>query len=129
MSVREVLGLPPVDPGVLKRFGPPTYTEKQVLQYARLKPAREGEAVAVSAKDMAEMTAFANNHGTVEDWAVWCRIRAALTTHPAAPSADKLREALTWALAEIQGDTRYENDGQREAALDQALAALKAEGA
>ena len=46
MSVREVLGLPPVDPDVERRFGPPTYTEEQVLRYATLvapQPLQGGE--------------------------------------------------------------------------------------
>lgn len=33
-EIRAALGLPPVDPEVLRKFGPPTYTENQVLAYA-----------------------------------------------------------------------------------------------
>ncbi len=33
-DVRAVLGLAPVDPDILRRFGPPTYTEKEVRAYA-----------------------------------------------------------------------------------------------
>ncbi len=33
-AVRSALGLEPVDPDVLRRFGPPTYTADQVLDYA-----------------------------------------------------------------------------------------------
>ena len=53
----------------------------------------------VSPDDMAQMTCFANNHGTVEDWHVWCRIRSALTAHPA---SDALRVAVSDIAAERQ---------------------------
>lgn len=53
--------------------------------YRAQPPVREdAQPVArISPDDVVKMTAFANNHGTVEDWHVWCRIRSALTTHPA----------------------------------------------
>jgi hypothetical protein len=33
-TIRTTLGLPPVDPDVERRFGPPTYTAEQVQAYA-----------------------------------------------------------------------------------------------
>ena len=44
----------------------------------RRTPAPGGEAV--EAGDIAQMTCFANNHGALEDWAAWCRIRASLAS-------------------------------------------------
>lgn len=37
---------------------------------------------------------------------------------------ERLRDALRWALAELNGATRYDNDAQRENAFDMAEAAL-----
>lgn len=83
----------------------------------------------VSPDDMAQMTCFANNHGTVEDWHVWCRIRSALIPHP---TPDALRVAVE-ALEAIRAEAnRTEGNWlhmKRVIALncDKALAALQAE--
>ena len=37
---------------------------------------------------------------------------------------DAMRDALTWALAELRGETRYANEDQRQACFAQADAAL-----
>jgi len=89
-------------------------------------PAPEGEAV--EAGDIAQMTCFANNHGALEDWAAWCRIRASLAS-PVVPVGVSKEEiiailesyigASTW-----PGDSDAEVHGISEAA-DAILAALR----
>jgi hypothetical protein len=43
---------------------------------------------------------------------------------PPSPPRDEVVEALTWALAEIDGRTKYDNDGQRTAAIERARRAI-----
>ena len=83
---------------------------------------------AVEAGDIAQMTCFANNHGALEDWAAWCRIRASLAS-PVVPVGVSKEEiiailesyigASTW-----PGDSDAEVHGISEAA-DAILAALR----
>ena len=92
----------------------------------RRTPAPGGEAV--EAGDIAQMTCFANNHGALEDWAAWCRIRASLAS-PVVPVGVSKEEiiailesyigASTW-----PGDSDAEVHGISEAA-DAILAALR----
>lgn len=105
---------------------------REILALRAQPPAREdAQPVArVSPDDMAQMTCFANNHGTVEDWHVWCRIRSTLTTHPAPDALREAREAVLSikdaadSFRDCSGD---EIAGQVIIRCDQALAALQAE--
>jgi hypothetical protein len=58
--------------------GSDAYKSAAIAAWNRRTPAPEGEAA--RAGDIAQMTCFANNHGTLEDWAAWCRISASLAS-------------------------------------------------
>jgi hypothetical protein len=88
-NVRTVLGLPPVSPDTLKRFGPPTYTEEEVLAYAAAlstPPTSErAEVVAITDK-MVERARRYLRHGNLEaDEAIEIALRSIFD--PAAPDS------------------------------------------
>jgi hypothetical protein len=89
----------------------------------RRTPAPEGEVV--NAADIAQMTCFANNHGTLEDWAAWCRIRAALSS-PVVPVG---REEIAAILESHIGAAAWSGDAEVHGIPEAADAILAALGA
>ena len=69
-------------------------SDQAIAEWNRRTPAPEGEAV--KAGDIAQMTCFANNHGTLEDWAAWFRIRASLASPvvPVGVSREEIAKTL-----------------------------------
>ena len=90
-------------------------------------PAPEGEVV--KAGDIAQMTCFANNHGTLEDWAAWCRIRAALAS-PVVPVSreedvrDRLEHARDLLMERVHGNPARSPGHNARLVIDAILAAL-----
>lgn len=84
-DIREALGIPPCDPDIEKRFGPPTYTAEQVAAYARLllsgsRPQGE-EGLLTRARDSLKMALapFKPMHSRAEAEATLADLEAALS--------------------------------------------------